>query len=143
MKRLYLYASFFCTQSRIEVCVRRLLYSTVAYNTWVSFYMVAYKPEHKFFGLEFTCPYPFIDFVLLSAGMILRNHTYLKVYKCWWILPILKTPTIKWLNIFFKKYFNFQGFYIVYIIICWFLEWKCFTPSKLDEISLQNMQIGK
>ena len=29
------------------------------------------------------------------AGMILRNHTYLKVYKCWRILPILKTPTIK------------------------------------------------
>ena len=29
------------------------------------------------------------------AGMILRNHTYLKVYKCWQILPILKTPTIK------------------------------------------------
>ena len=52
------------------------------------------------------------------ARMILRNHTYLKVYKCWRILPILKTTTIKCLAIFFKKYFNFQGFYIVYIIIC-------------------------
>ena len=31
----------------------------------------------------------------LIVGMILRNHTYLKVYKCWRILPILKTPTIK------------------------------------------------
>ena len=30
-----------------------------------------------------------------KAGMILRNHTYLKVYKCWRILLILKTPTIK------------------------------------------------
>ena len=30
-----------------------------------------------------------------SPRMILRNHTYLKVYKCWRILPILKTPTIK------------------------------------------------
>ena len=31
----------------------------------------------------------------LETGMILRNHTYLKVYKCWRILPILKIPTIK------------------------------------------------
>ena len=31
----------------------------------------------------------------LEPGMILRNHTYLKVYKCWRILTILKTPTIK------------------------------------------------
>ena len=51
------------------------------------------------------------------AGMILRNHTYLKAYKCWRILQILKTPTIKCLPILFKKYFNFQGFYMVYIII--------------------------
>ena len=65
-----------------------------------------------------------------GAGMILRNHTYLKVYKYWWILPILKTPTIKWLAIFSKKYFNFQGFYIIYIIIWRFLGWKKFTPSK-------------
>ena len=61
---------------------------------------------------------------LFVAGMILRNHSYLKVYKCWWILRILKTPTIKWLGIFFKKYFNFQGFYIVYIIIGDFLGEK-------------------
>ena len=57
----------------------------------------------------------------LQAGMILRNHTYLKVYKFWRILPFLKTPTIKYLVIFFKKYFNFQGFYIGYIIIWRFL----------------------
>jgi len=75
--------------------------------------------------------------------MILRNHTYLKVYKCWRILPILKTPTIKCLAIFFKKYFNFQGFYIVYIIIWRFLGWKNFTPSKLGETGLQKMQNGK
>ena len=56
-----------------------------------------------------------------ESGMILKNHTYLKVYKCWRILPILKTPTIKCLAIFFKKYFNFQGFYIVDIIIWQFL----------------------
>ena len=43
-------------------------------------------------------------------GMILRNNTNLKVYKCCRILPTLKTPTIKCLAIFFKKYFNFQGF---------------------------------
>ena len=30
-----------------------------------------------------------------APEMILRNNTYLKVYKCWRILPILKTPTIK------------------------------------------------
>ena len=69
-----------------------------------------------------------------QSGMILRNHTYLKVYKCWRILPILKMPTIKWLTIFFKKYFNFQGFYIIYIIIWRFLGWKNFTPWKLREI---------
>ena len=75
--------------------------------------------------------------------MILRNHTYLKVYKCWRILLILKTPTIKWLVIFFKNYFNFQRFYIVYIIIWRFLGWKLFTPSKLGETRLQKMQNGK
>ena len=75
--------------------------------------------------------------------MILRNPTYLKVYKCWQILPILKMPTIKCLAIFLKKYFNFQGFYIVYIIICRFLEWKNFTPSKLGETGLQKMQNGE
>ena len=64
---------------------------------------------------------PLIETKRYKAGMILRNHTYLKVYKCWRILPILKTPTIKCLAIFFKKYFNFQGFYIVYIIIWQFL----------------------
>ena len=80
---------------------------------------------------------------VLVTGMILRNHTYLKVYKCWRILPILKIPTIKWLAIFFKKYFNFQGFYIVYIIIWQFLGWKFFTPSKLDETGLQKMQNGE
>ena len=78
-----------------------------------------------------------------AAGMILRNHTHLKVYKCWWIVPILKTPTIKCLATFFKKYFNFQGFYIVYIIIWQFLGWKNFTPSKLGETRLQKMQNGK
>ena len=41
--------------------------------------------------------------VWLVVGMILRNHTYLKLYKGWQILPILKTPTIKWLAIFLKK----------------------------------------
>ena len=75
--------------------------------------------------------------------MILRNRTYLKVYKCWWILAILKMPTIKCLVIFFKKYFNFQGFYIVYIIIWRFLGWKNFTPSKLGETGLQKMQNGE
>ena len=72
--------------------------------------------------------------------MILRNHSYLKAYKCWRIFPILKTSTIKWLAIFFKKYFNFEGFYIVYIIIWWFLGWKKFTQSKLGETRLQKMQ---
>ena len=76
-------------------------------------------------------------------GMILRNHTYLKVYKCWWILPILKIPTIKCLAIFFKKYFNFQRFYIVYIINWQFLGWKTFTPSKLGETGLQKLQNGE
>ena len=51
--------------------------------------------------------------------------------------------TIKCLAIFFKKYFNFQGFYIVYIIIWWFLGWKTFTPSKLGETGLQKMQISE
>ena len=49
-------------------------------------------------------------------------------------------PTIKWLAIFFQKYFNFQGFYIVYIIIWRFLGWKNFTLSKLGETRLQKMQ---
>ena len=40
----------------------------------------------------------------------------------------------------FKKYFNFQGFYIVYIIIWRFLGLKNFTPSKLG---LQKMQNGE
>ena len=40
----------------------------------------------------------------------------------------------------FKKYFNFQGFYIVYIIIWWFLGWKKFTPSKLGETGHQKLQ---
>ena len=78
-----------------------------------------------------------------TTRMILRNHTYLKVYKCWRILPILKTPTIKWLAIFFKKYFNFQGFYIVYIIIWQILGWKNFTPSNLGKTGLQNMKNGE
>ena len=77
-----------------------------------------------------------------QSRMILRNHTYLKVYKCWRILPILKTPTIKCLAIIFKKYFNFQWFYIVSIIIWWFLGWKNFTPSKLGETGLQKMQMA-
>ena len=72
--------------------------------------------------------------------MILRNHTYLKVYKYWWILPILKMLTIKCFAICFKKYFNFREFYIIYIIIWWFLGWKNFTPSKLGKIGLQKMQ---
>ena len=42
--------------------------------------------------------------------------------------------------IFFKKYFNFRGFYIIYIIIWRFLGWKNFTPSKLGETGLQKMQ---
>ena len=52
-------------------------------------------------------------------------------------------PTIKWLAIFFKKYFNFQGFYIVYIIIWQFLGWKKFPPSKLGKRGLQKMQNGE
>ena len=52
-------------------------------------------------------------------------------------------PTIKWLAIFFKKDFNFQGFYIVYIMIWWFVGWKNFTPSKLGETGLQKMQNGE
>ena len=90
-------------------------------------------PVHKF--SIFPCHF--------CSGMILKNHTYLKVYKCWQILPILKTPTIKWLAIFFKKYFNFQGFYFVYIIIWRFLGWKKFTPSKLGKTELQKMQNGE
>ena len=39
------------------------------------------------------------------AGMILRNNTYLKVYKCWQILPILKAPTIKMFGDIFKNIF--------------------------------------
>ena len=94
-------------------------------------------------NVHFMNPCSTHAFPQLKLGMILRNHAYLKVYKCWWILPILKTPTIKWLVIFFKKYFNFQGFYIVYIIIWWFLGWKKFTPSKLGETGLQKMQNGE
>ena len=52
-------------------------------------------------------------------------------------------PTIKWLVIFFKKKFNFQVFYIVYIIVWRFLGWKKFTPSKLGETGLQKMQNGE
>ena len=92
---------------------------------------------------NFLHAFPGSMVVLRVLGMILRNHTYLKVYKCWWILPILKIPTIKWFAIFFKKYFNFQGFYIIYIIIWWFLGWKIFTPSKLGETGLQKMQNGE
>ena len=43
----------------------------------------------------------------------------------------------------FKKYFNFQGFYIIYIIIWQFLGWKKFTPSKLGERGLQKLQNGE
>ena len=43
----------------------------------------------------------------------------------------------------FQKKFNFQGFYIVYIIIWWFLGWKHFTPSKLGETRLQKMKNGE
>ena len=81
--------------------------------------------------------------LIFGSGMILRNHSYLKVYKCWRILPILKIPTIKWLAIFFKKYFNFQAFYIIYIIIWRVLGWKNFTPSKLGKTGLQKMQNGE
>ena len=52
-------------------------------------------------------------------------------------------PTIKCLAIFLKKYFNFQGFYIIYIIIWQFLGWKNFTASKLGETGLQKMQNGE
>ena len=47
------------------------------------------------------------------------------------------------IEIFFKKYFNFQGFYIIYIIIWQLLWWKKFTPSKLGKIGLQKMQNGE
>ena len=43
----------------------------------------------------------------------------------------------------FQKKINFQGFYIVYIIIWLFLEWKNFTPSKLGKTGLQKMQNGE
>ena len=43
----------------------------------------------------------------------------------------------------FQKYFNFQGFYIINIIIWWFLGWKKFTPSKLGETGLQKMHNGE
>ena len=59
--------------------------------------------------------------IFLCPGMILMKHTYLKVYKCWRILPILKMPTIQCLAILFKKYFNFEGLYIIYTIIWRFL----------------------
>jgi len=52
-------------------------------------------------------------------------------------------PTIKCLAIFFKKYFNFQGFYIIYIIIWQFLGRKNFAASKLGETGLQKMQNGE
>ena len=45
--------------------------------------------------------------------------------------------------IFFKKKFNFQGFYIFYIIIWQLLGWKTFTLSKLGERGLQKMQNGE
>ena len=38
-----------------------------------------------------------------EARTILRNHTYLKVYKCWRILPIIKTPTINVWQYFSKN----------------------------------------
>ena len=47
------------------------------------------------------------------------------------------------MGIFFKKYFNFQVFYIVYIIIWRFLGLKRFIPSKLGETGLQKMQNGE
>ena len=40
----------------------------------------------------------------------------------------------------FKKYFSFQGFYIVYKIIWRLLGSKNFTPSKLGKTRLQKMQ---
>ena len=43
----------------------------------------------------------------------------------------------------FQKKINFQGFYIVYIIIWQFLGWKIFTPSKLGKTGLQKMQNGQ
>ena len=85
----------------------------------------------------------FRAFKSMGLGMILRNHTYLEVHKCCQILPILKTSTIKWLVIFFKIYFNFEGFYMVYIIIWRFLGSKNFTPSKLGKLGLQKMLNGE
>ena len=43
----------------------------------------------------------------------------------------------------FQKYFNFQGFYIVCIIIWRFLGRKNFTPSKFSETGLQKMKNGE
>ena len=43
----------------------------------------------------------------------------------------------------FQKNLNFQGFYIVYIIIWQVLGWKKFTPSKLGETGLQKIQNGE
>ena len=42
----------------------------------------------------------------------------------------------------FQK-FNFQGFYIIYILIWLSLGWKIFTPSNLGETGLQKMQNGE
>jgi len=47
------------------------------------------------------------------------------------------------LAIFFKIDFNFQGYYIFYIIIWRFFWGKKFTPSKLGETGLQKMQNGE
>ena len=110
----------------------RVFFSSFSFS--INIFLLCFFLNDKIFLYIFS----FISFFM--AGMILRNYTSLKVYKCWRILPILKTTTIKWLAIFFKKYFNFQGFFIVYIIIWRFSRWKNFTPSKLGETGLQKMQ---
>ena len=43
----------------------------------------------------------------VSPVLPVDNHTYLKVYKCWRILPILKMPTIKMFGYIFQKKFQF------------------------------------
>ena len=49
-------------------------------------------PQTQCIYLQITIYFKLIHSI---AGMILRNHTYLKVHKCWQILLILKMPTIK------------------------------------------------
>ena len=87
-------------------------YSMSPYYTWLAHsilvHLASVGPTSNF--LKFIETLKFQNFFMYTYGlsrfqprMILRNHTYLKVYKCWRILPILKTSTIKCLEIFSKN----------------------------------------